>query len=234
MRVSLIILFLVNSLFCFAQKDKSFPYDSINKPESIPVQLGLTSYKIDNTEDTNFDTSNFEIRIWKNDTFIEKVKLWQISKRQSKFTFKEYCYSITAIYYANNRIVYDQYDSLLHMRLPVIEGNKLLIGFLIDDLNTLQKDETAEQTYKGLGNNKLMQLNLLRFNVSDTVTINGETEIFKDGTIFMLGKDYTVELISKDYYLKYNFPAPEYYNDLINKSTGLFYANEIVNLINEK
>jgi len=229
--VFLIIAFVQVNI-CLGQIYDPLTNDSIKSPKSIPEQLEIVALNDTIVNNSYFNVNNFEIRIWKNDPFIDKIKLWQIQKISDKYFFSEYDYFITAMYYHLGEIVYDSYDSTLWRRLPVIGGNGV-IGFLVSELKIIEKNELAETIYNKLVDNNIFQLYTFDFQVIDgTIELDGvEIEnIIPFGYLF--SSSYTVEIASDDFYLKYNFVVPENIEDYTDKSKGLFFANEIFKILN--
>ncbi|RLD47548.1 MAG: hypothetical protein DRI94_13875 [Bacteroidetes bacterium] len=235
MRITILILILVSNM-CFAQKYIAYTFDEKMYDEFLD-ELGLPLQDIKSKKNTVLDTSDFIIRIWKNGVIINKVKLWQIKKEGNKFKFEEYIYTTTVGYSKNpgvGQTKYVKWDSLTWRILPIFGGN-CFVEFAISDVRKIIRDDVAKYTYNELKKNRLLELNNLRFNYGDTATINGET-IFIDGVLLKpIGSDYTCELISNNYYLQFNFPNPEYYDEYsIYRSEQLFYSNQIIKILEKK
>ena len=231
------ILIAINSLglMCNSQEIENSKNDSTIKPKSIPEQLGLISYENKPTINEYFDPNNFEIRIWKNEfwSVIDKIKLWQLSKIEGNFVYKEYNYNLTAIYYKHHKIVYDKYDSLLWRRLPVIGGNGV-IGYIVSNLNVISNNELAKEIYDKLVACQIFQLYSYDFQIPCVTYKNAENTMNDDEIVGSFNVNYTIEIISKKFYISYRFDAPPKNVECKEESKGLSFAKDIIKILKEK
>jgi len=203
-------------------------------PKSIPEQLGLKSLNDSLIVNDKFDSTNFEIRIWKNEPFIPKTHLWQIIKSDNSCFCKNYKYLLGAIYRHNGTIILDKYDSLLWRRLPICGGNGV-IGYKLIDLSISNNNEKAKDVYNQILIDKFHELRSFEYNNAcmkpDTSEPSSKRTDDLIASVFS-PKTYTIEVFSKNFYWTVEFPANlEIYKDCFNNKKILEYGDHIMKLL---
>lgn len=230
----LLLLLLLLSWECKAQKITLTNFkEPEDIPKSIPEQLELKQIIISQKSNAYFDTTNFEIRIWKNDSYIPKIKLWQFVKKEGRYSYSNYNYKISAIYRLNDTVILDSYDSLLPTRLPILGGNGV-IGFKISELNISQKNNKAKEILSSISIEKLLLQRSFDYSDCSKLTETNNHSIDEKIISALSPKSYSIEIFSNEFYKIVNFPSDlNAYKNCKKNNDILEYANKLIEILKD-